>query len=112
MPMFRIPVPLRVHTDGQTRVTVTGSTAGQALDNLIETYPILKDSVFEGDGFATSTWESMNVMLGYFDIRELQGKNTPVADDDVLMLIRSWPAAISGGKQYNQAIGAPSPDEQ
>jgi molybdopterin synthase sulfur carrier subunit len=112
MPNIRIPVPLRKVTGGKSVVRVKGSTAREVLDDLICTYPELKQEILDGESLATSTWESMNLLLGYQDIREIDGWDTRVAPEDKLMLLRTWPAAISGGKQYNQPIGAPPPDEQ
>ena len=113
MPTIRLPIPMRIYANGQARVAVAGKTAGDLLDDLVSKHPELKTQLFDGGkDLKSSTYESMNIMLGYHDIRELKGRDTPVAADECLMIIRTWPAAISGGRQWNQPVGAPPPSEQ
>jgi len=110
MPTVRIPVPLRRYAGDQARVEAQGDTAGAVLDDLTRQWPELGDFLFDDDGdFVTSTYESVNVLLGFEDVRELEGRATPVGSSDELMILRTWPAAISGGKQWNQPIGAEPP---
>ena len=110
MPMVRLPVPLRPLAGGNASVSVAGSTAGQALESLLDSHPDLREKLLAGDAMASSTYESINLMLGYEDVQELDGWDTPVGDSDVLRIVRTWPAAISGGKQWNQPVGAEPPD--
>jgi hypothetical protein len=110
MPTVRIPVPLRSLTGDQATVSVDGGTAGEVLDALLAAHPDLTSEIMEGDGPKTSTYESINLMVGRRDMNELEGRATPVASDATLMLLRTWPAAISGGKQFNQPIGAEPPE--
>ena len=112
MPIVRLPHPLREHTQGQAEVPVQGATAGAALDDLTTRYPALAPFLFNDKGqFVTSNYESINVLVNKQDIRELKGRETPLADVDRLVILRSWPAAISGGRQWNQPIGADAPPE-
>lgn len=89
MPTIRIPTPLRQYTENQSAVAVEGSTAGAALNQLSEKYPQLRQHLFE-DGKLRSF---VNVFLNEEDIRYLDGEETPIADDDTLMIIPS----IAGG---------------
>ena len=107
MPTVRLPHPLREHTQGQAEVSVQGATAGAALDDLTQRFPALSKFLFDGKGkLVTSNYESINVLVNKHDIRELKGRETPLAASDRLVILRSWPAAISGGRQWNQPIGA------
>ncbi len=111
MATIRIPVPLRPLTGDQAHVSVTGGTAGEVLDALIAAHPDLGPALLaDGGDLATSTYESINLMVGREDINELQGRATPVSESDRLTLLRTWPAAISGGRQWNQPVGSAPPD--
>jgi molybdopterin converting factor small subunit len=110
MPQVRIPVPLRSHTGGTAHVEVEGETVGELLDSLFERYSALADEITEADQLKTSTYESFNLLVGREDAAELQGRETPVDSRQTVMLVRTWPAAISGGRQWNQQVGEPPPD--
>ena len=96
MPKIRIPEPWRKYTGGEALVEVSGQTAGAALDTLTATYPELRGLMFENGDLITGTRESVNVLLGKYDYRELDGANTPVSAADKLVILRSYPAAMSG----------------
>lgn len=89
MPTIRIPTPLRPYAGGQSSVTVEGETAGTALDNLTQSYPRLREHLFEGDKLRSF----VNIYLNEEDIRYLDGAETTVEENDTLMIIPS----IAGG---------------
>lgn len=89
MPTIRIPTPLRQYTGNNSAISVDGNTAGAALDNLTQSYPELRQHLFEGDKLRSF----VNIYLNEEDIRYLEGEETTVADDDTLMIIPS----IAGG---------------
>ncbi|TMR65577.1 MoaD/ThiS family protein [Streptococcus pseudopneumoniae] len=100
MPTVRIPKPFRKFSDGAAQVTTAGSTAGEVLDNLLQRYPDLRPLLYDDSGaLITTTDESINVILNRRDIRELEGNDTPLTDTDRLLILRSWPAAISGKRK-------------
>ncbi|MEJ2597697.1 MAG: MoaD/ThiS family protein [Anaerolineales bacterium] len=90
MATLRIPTPLRQYAGGQSEVTVEGETVGAALDDLLGRYPALKTHLLNGDG---QLRPFVNLFLGEDNVRELQGTQTPIKEDDRLMLIPS----IAGG---------------
>ena len=110
MPHVRIPVPLRTLTGDASVVDVAGATVGEALDSLFAQHPDLAAEVSEDGELKTSTYESFNLLVGREEAGELQGRDTPLAPDQSVMLLRTWPAAISGGKQWNQDVGSAPPD--
>ncbi len=89
MPKFRIPTPLRPYSDGQSQIMVSGATVGDALNDLTSRYPDLRQHLFEGQELRSF----VNIYLNQEDIRYGKGVNTPVAEDDTLMIIPS----IAGG---------------
>jgi molybdopterin converting factor small subunit len=90
MPKVKIPTPLRQYTGGESQVDVDGGTAGDALGNLANEYPDLKQHLYTGDGKLRSF---VNVYKGDEDIRYLDGPDTEVSDGDELSIIPS----IAGG---------------
>lgn len=100
MTNIRIPQPFRQYTGGEAKVHATGSTVGEALADLLHRYPELRPHLYDNDGeLITTTHESINIVLNKSDIRELAGSGTPLDESDRLMILRTWPAAISGGEQ-------------
>ena len=90
MPKVKIPTPLRQYTGGDSEVEVGGATAGEAIGNLTEEYPDLRQHLYTGDGKLRSF---VNVYKGDEDIRYLDGPDTEVSESDELSIIPS----IAGG---------------
>jgi molybdopterin converting factor small subunit len=90
MPTLRIPTPLRTYTNGQSEIAVQGNTVSAAIDDLVSNYPALKTHLLNDAG---QLRPFVNLFLGEENVRELQGVETPLKDDDRLMLIPS----IAGG---------------
>lgn len=90
MAKVRIPTPLRQYASGNSEVEVSGGTAGEALGQLVETHPDLKQHLYTGDGKLRSF---VNVYKGDEDIRYLDGQDTAVEESDELSIIPS----IAGG---------------
>lgn len=92
MTTIKIPTPLRVYTANQAQVTVTGSTIGAALADLVQQYPELRGHLFNG----TELRSFVNVFLGEEDVRFLDGLNTEISEGDSLRIIPS----IAGGQPW------------
>ncbi|HEX7070676.1 MAG TPA: ubiquitin-like small modifier protein 1 [Rhodothermales bacterium] len=88
---IRIPTPLRAYTDGQAAVSVTGATVGEALRDLVERHPELRNQLFNDQGKLRSF---VNVFRNDEDVRHLQREETPIRERDELSIIPS----IAGGK--------------
>lgn len=90
MPTLKIPTPLRAYTDGQSEISVQGSTIAEILDDMVTRYPTLNPHLFNGRG---ELRPFVNLFLGEENIRDLDGLNTPVGEGDRLRIIPS----IAGG---------------
>lgn len=90
MAQLKIPSPLRAYTDGQAEVAVEGENVGQVLESLIQQHPDLRQHLFNGHG---ELRPFVNLYKNSEDIRHLQEMDTPVAEDDRLMIVPS----IAGG---------------
>ena len=91
MTSIKIPTPLRAYTNNQAQVNVSGTSVGQALNDLTEQYPELRPHLFNG----TDLRNFVNVFLDDEDVRFLDGLNTEITETDNLRIIPS----IAGGKK-------------
>ena len=89
MPQIRIPPVLRSEAAGNRMVEVDAATVREALDQLVTTYPSLKERVFEGDGVPSF----LNVFVDGDDVRLLGGLDTEVAAGSTILLL----PAVAGG---------------
>jgi molybdopterin converting factor small subunit len=94
MTMIRIPTPLRPFTAGMNEVAVSGHSVRDALESLVLQYPEVKPHLFDEDGAVRSY---VNIFVNDEDIRSLQGHDTPVSEEDRLMIIPS----IAGGQKQS-----------
>lgn len=86
----RIPTALRAYANQEARTQVDAKTVGDALQALVARHPALKGHLYEDDGRLRSF---VNVYLGERDVRELQGRETPVSAGDTLLIVPS----VAGG---------------
>lgn len=89
---LKIPTPLRSYTNGQTEISVQGSTVAAAMDDLVTQFPTLRPHLFNGQA---NLRPFVNLFLNSENIKDLQGLQTPLKEGDRLMLIPS----IAGGRE-------------
>lgn len=92
MPEIVIPRPVQVHTGGQKKIAVQGATVGAALDNLVDCYPALRAHIFTREG---AIRPSLHLFLGEREVHNLQGRPTPLASRDRLIMV----LPIGGGSR-------------
>ena len=90
MLILKIPTPLRAYTDGKAEVSVNGETVASALDSFLQQYPTIKPHLFNEAG---TLRPFVNLFVGESNIKDLQGLETTLGQNDHLMLIPS----IAGG---------------
>jgi len=90
MAILKIPTPLRTYTDGQIEVKVGGKNVAQAMDQLVSRYPTLRPHLYNGDG---KLRPFVNLFVGENNVKDLQGLDTPLGEDERVLLIPS----IAGG---------------
>ena len=84
MPVLRIPTPLRTYTAGQGEIDVRGQTVSEAMNDLVVQHPALQKHLFNGEG---GLRPFVNLFLGEENITDLQGMDTPLREDDRLLLV-------------------------
>jgi molybdopterin synthase sulfur carrier subunit len=90
MPSVLIPTPLRKLTNELETVSAGGSTIGELLDNLDQSFPGLKERICDESG---NVRRFVNIFVNGEDIRFLEEKATPVKDADEISIV----PAIAGG---------------
>jgi molybdopterin synthase sulfur carrier subunit len=88
MTPVRIPPMLRDQVDGQREVLAAGETVREVLEDVTARYPSLHGHLFE-QGDLTPF---VNVYVGRDDVRTLEGLDTPVGANAVILL-----PAMAGG---------------
>jgi len=87
---IQIPTPMRQHADGQSTVEVNASTVQGVLAELGIKYPALSQRIFDNG----QVRRFVNIYLNDEDVRLLDWLETPVAEDDTLVIL---PAMAGGG---------------
>jgi molybdopterin converting factor small subunit len=90
MPTVRIPPVLRAQAGGQKQVQSTGSTVGEVIESLTSDHPGLREQLLTTDGTLN---RFVNVFVNGADVRYLQELDTPITDNDTLILL----PAMAGG---------------
>jgi molybdopterin converting factor small subunit len=90
MPVLKIPAPMRAYVNGQSDVPVSGTNVAEAMESLLTQFPALRPHLTNTRG---ELRPFVNLFLAKTNIRELQGLETPLDDDDQLLLI----PAVAGG---------------
>lgn len=91
MPTLRIPAPLRTYANGQREVAVHGTTVAEVMNDLITQYPALRPHLLNGEN---ELRPFVNFFANEENIRDLNGMETTIQENDQLLLIPS----IAGGR--------------
>ncbi len=90
MPTLTLPTAFAPLTDGETKLSMDGAdTVKGVLDRLLMDHPTLTPRLLCRGRIAS--W--INIYVGDTNIRELAGPDTPLADDDQVLVLN----AIAGG---------------
>lgn len=86
MPIVRFPALMKFYVDNQSEFSVAGGTVAELLASLVERYPTLKPHLFEPGG---KLRRHFNIFVNGEHIRELNGLDTALKDDDKVILMVS-----------------------
>jgi molybdopterin converting factor small subunit len=89
MATVRIPPILRPEAGNNRQVELPGATARAVLEALVDTYPALRDRLFDGDELP----QFLNVFIDGADVRLLGGLDAAVPDGATMILL----PAVAGG---------------
>ncbi len=86
MPIVRFPAVMKYYVDNQSEFPVSGSTVSELLKNVLARYPNLKTHLFDAKG---NLRRHFNVFVNGTHIRELNGMDTQLKEDDKVILMAS-----------------------
>ncbi len=92
MSTVKIPPVLRSYTGGEKEVAAEGSNVGEVLRSLAQRHPDTGRQLFGEDG---SLNRYVNVYLNDEDVRVLDGLDTPVTENDTVVIL----PAMAGGSR-------------
>ena len=90
MPIIKIPTPLRPYASGERAIDLPAETVAEMLDVVVKKHPALKKHLFGEDG---KLRPFVNLFLGEDNINQLNGLETTLSEQDIVMIIPS----IAGG---------------
>ena len=85
-----IPTALRQHTGDEDELRLNAKTVGDALTELVATFPSLRRHLYSESGHLRNF---INIYLNEEDIRYKEGERTSLKDGDTLMIV----PAVAGG---------------
>jgi len=91
MPTLKIPTPLRPYADGKSKIKVQGQNVDEVLQKMIQEHPDLRKHLYADSG---ELRPFVNLFLNEDNIRQLQGVETKLDEEDTLKIIPS----IAGGQ--------------
>jgi sulfur-carrier protein len=91
MSTVRIPPVLRSSVGGEKEVRAQGENVGEVLRDLASKHPATRRQLFSEDGQLN---RYVNVYLNDEDVRVLEGLDTPVKEQDTLVIL----PAMAGGR--------------
>jgi len=86
----RIPTPLRRLTNGERLIEVQGADLGQAINELEQRYPGIRDRILDERG---EVLRFVNIFVDEQDIRFLAGLQTPLGSGAQVSIV----PAMAGG---------------
>jgi molybdopterin synthase sulfur carrier subunit len=90
MANIRLAPVLRSYAGGSKQVNAQGSTLGELLNNLYQSYPALKEQIQPEQELS----RFVNVYINDQDVRYLQGLETQIGANDSVTLL----PAMAGGR--------------
>jgi molybdopterin converting factor small subunit len=86
MPIVRFPAVMKYYVDNQSEFSVPGSTILELLQNLLAQYPSLQPHLLNKRG---ELHRHFNIFVNGTHIRELDGMETQLKEDDKVILMAS-----------------------
>ena len=86
MPIVRFPALMKFYVDNQSEFPVAGGTVAELLDNILMRYPTLKTHLFDSNG---GLRRHFNIFINGIHLRELNGMDTILKEDDKVILMAS-----------------------
>ena len=86
MPIVHFPAVMRYYVNNQTEFSVSALTAGELIEKIIEQYPSVRFHLVDSEG---NLRRHFNVFVNGTHIRDLDGLDTPLQEEDKVILMAS-----------------------
>ncbi len=86
MATVRFPAVMKYYVNNQTEIAVSAATAGELIEKIIEQYPTIRFHLVDADG---NLRKHFNVFVNGTHIRDLNGLDTPLQEEDKVILMAS-----------------------
>ena len=86
MAIVRFPNVMKFYVDNQSEFPVTGSTVNEMIAQIVRQHPQVKFHLLDGDG---NLRRHFNIFVNGVHIRDLNGMETPLKEDDKVILMAS-----------------------
>jgi sulfur-carrier protein len=86
MPAVRFPAVMKYYVNNQAEFLVSASTTKELIEKIIEEYPSVKFHLVDADG---NLRRHFNIFVNGTHIRDLDGMNTLLNEDDKVILMAS-----------------------
>lgn len=86
MPIVRFPNVMKFYVDNQSEFPVSGATVAEILEKVVQQYPAVKFHLLDGEG---KLRRHFNIFVNGVHVRELNGMDTPLKEDDKVILMAS-----------------------
>jgi molybdopterin synthase sulfur carrier subunit len=93
MPIVRFPAVMKYYLNNQIEFSVSASTASELIEKIIEQHPSVKFHLVDAGG---NLRRHFNIFVNGTHIRDLEGMDTPLKQDDKVILM----ASAAGGRIY------------
>ena len=91
MPTVRFPAVMKYYVNNQAEFAISASTASELVEKIIQQYPTIKFHLVDADG---NLRRHFNVFVNGTHIRDLNGMETALKEDDKVILM----ASAAGGR--------------
>ena len=86
MPTVRFPALMKYYVENQSEFLVPGSTVAELIQNVLIKYPALRPHLFDTSG---NLRRHFNIFVNGTHIRDLNGMETPITEEDRVILMAS-----------------------
>jgi sulfur-carrier protein len=86
MPTVRFPALMKFYVDNQSEFSANGRTVAELLEDILIRYPTLRSHLFDPKG---ELRRHFNIFVNGVHVRELDGLNTPLREQDRIILMAS-----------------------
>jgi molybdopterin converting factor small subunit len=86
MPTIRFPHVMKYYVNNQAEISVSAGTVRELIDQIVEQYPSIKFHLLDAEGRLR---RHFNIFINGVHVRDLQGMDTPLHEEDKVILMAS-----------------------